>query len=113
MSEKLDCLATLALHPTAAEGEWKNAAVKFFQVHRRNGTVSLPGVASTPRVEARHESAGPSSDESVIWFGKHRGRTAAWIAQHDGNYALWLYHVASGVKERFREILLREIQKVH
>lgn len=128
MDPLLETIATLALHPTAEPGEWKNAAVKFFLLLRRDGVVSLPGMtvrrdappppkaepepprpAPRPGVQTPHRPA--KVEPCIIWFGKFKGLTAAEIVAKDYRYAEWVLANCSNCKGRMRDELLEELDR--
>lgn len=73
---RLDGLARLASCPSSPDGEWRSAAVKYFELHRRQGTCPATGQNDIGRIVAEAESFWRTRPEAPT---RRRAKQAVWM----------------------------------
>ena len=114
--ERLRKLAELALHITAAEGEWRNAAVKFFSTLRRSNVKpnELLNGAERERIVYRdrvvyRDAPAPRTgkNQKVFRFGKYKDVP---LDEIPFDYLLWALKTLKRLSPAFLRAIDLEIR---
>lgn len=112
-SDRAIKVLTLALAPSAHEGEWQAAAIRFIYILRKEAvTVESLNLGAEAKTQYHYEYKPPPKPartrvQQYMMFGKHKGKKFSEIPE---DYLKWLMN-QDFLKDAVRDAVEHELQK--